>query len=400
MPNAFICQYEGREHLQMNVRFDNPRRYLHRSLETADWDEATFKFGQIYTQLVTNPDEKSRVHTVHITRLLDEFDDEQLRRVKRNEITEGTHKSKSRTLYQGFLPYCKHQKLERVSDIDGTSFKHYGEWRHDVYHYEQSTINTEIRHLKEFLLWCQKSKGHFKGEHWLVPTLRLTKGAQKQSNRAYTDLMIEEICEYLSEKQQDQSLSTHQRWLWKLFTLYWTLQLDCGCRTSEFTHVQWKHVQTRGYNPEKPDSILKVINAVHIPVSKTGPRDIVFESPVLLQLLEAYKDKGVPIGPDGYVFTNILNGTKLGPQGFNRKWKDMAEELGYGPEFTLYSTRSTYITDRIINGTPISLIAQNAGNSVSIIESSYRDVIMKTNTAVMTQRQKYEEDDSDFKPLI
>lgn len=400
MPQAFICQYENREHLQLTVRLDDPRRYLHRSLETADWTEASMKFGMVYTELLGNPDEKARVHSVHINKLLDQFDSEQLSRVRRNEITEGTHKSKSRTLFQGFLPYCNHLGIKRVSDIEGTTFKHYGEWRHDVYHYQQGTINTEIRHLKEFLIWCQKSKGHFKGEHWLVPTLRQTKGSVKETNRAYTDEMVEEITDYLLEKQNDQTLSIHQRWLWKQFTLFWTLQLDCGCRTAEFTHVQWKDVQVRGYNPERPDTILEVINSVHIPESKTGPRDIVFQSPVLIQLREIYKEKGITLTPDSYVFLNTLNGKKISPQGFNRKWKDMSEELGYGPEYSLYSTRSTYITDRIINGTPLSMIAQNAGNSSRMLESRYRDIIMKTNTRVMTQRAGLKDDDTEFRSLV
>ena len=63
-------------HRHLEVRLDDPRRYLRRLFNTADWEEATFKFGQLYTQLVTNPDEKSRIYSVHIYRLVDIFDDE------------------------------------------------------------------------------------------------------------------------------------------------------------------------------------------------------------------------------------------------------------------------------------------------------------------------------------
>ena len=396
MPQAFICRYELKDQLQLKVRLDDPRRYLLRSLDTDDWEEAAFKFGSVYTELISNPDEKSRIHSVHLNRLVDEFDAEQQKRVRRNEITDGTLKSKSRTLYQGFLPYCNHIKVQRVGDVDSTSFKHYGTWRMDVFGYTQGTVNTEIRHLKEFLFWCQKAKGHWKGESWLVPTVRQKKGVQVPSNRAYSDAMVEEMTDYLLEKQQDKSISTHQRWLWKQFTLFWTLQMDCGCRTAEFTHVQWQHCRVQGWNPEDPKSIMNVVNAVHIPISKTGPRDIVFQSPVLIQLREIYRDKGLSIDPESYVFTNTLNGNRLGPQGFNGKWKLMAEELGYPPEYTLYSTRSTYITDRIINGTPLSLIAQNAGNSSRVIEESYKDVILQNNISVMTQRNGLEDDSDDF----
>ena len=128
---------------------------------------------------------------------------------------------------------------------------------------------------------------------------------------------------------------------------------------------------------------MEAVNAVHIPISKTGPRDVVFQSSVLVQLREIYRDKGLSIDPESYVFTNTFNGCRLWPQGFNSKWKLMSEELGYPSEYSLYSSRSTCITDRIINGTPLSLIAQNAGNSSRDIEESYRDVILQNNIAVM-----------------
>jgi integrase len=401
IPHVLICQFEGRDHLQLKVRLDNPRRYVFRSLGTSDFDRARREFAPLYADIIGNPDEFSRTNIIHISKLVDQFMDGEGHRVRRNEISEGTHKSKERTLYKGFLPYCVGHKLTRVMDADGTSFKHYGTWRMDVYGYEQSTVNTEIRHVKEFLVWCQRSKGHWKGEEWLVPTVNLRRGLKKQKNRAYTDEMVEEMTDYLLEKQQDKTETIHQRWLWKLFTQFFTLQMECGCRTAEFTHVQWKHCKIKGWNPERPESLLEVINDVHIPISKTGPRDIVFMSPALINLRKMYEDKGLTLTPEDYVFINTLNGKRLGPAGFNDKWKRMAEDLGYPPDYTLYSTRSVYISDRIIQGSPISLIAQNCGNSVRVIEQDYKDVILKLNTDPLVQRANNQEDgDSEYMPLV
>lgn len=398
-PNAFIHRYEAKPQYQLKIRIEDPTRYVFRSLETTDLQEAMAKFPSVYTGVIQDPDELSRTHIIQINKLVDLFVEDQMQRVARGEITKGTYEGKERTIYKGLVPFCRNRQLVRVKDVNHLSFRDYPTWRRDNYGYEQSTINTEIRHLKEFLYWCQKLRGLWGGFEWMVPPLRKVKGGPKP-NSAYTDEMVEEMSEYLIEKSQDKDLSPHQRFLWKLFIQFFTLSLDSGTRTSEWTWVQWKHVKLQGFNKEDPSSLMNVVVSSHIPVSKTGPRDIIFQSPVLINLQELYKSKKLILTPDDYVFTNILNRTRLGPQGFNAKWKEMAGDLGYGPEFTLYSTRSTYISDRIVQGTPLSMIAQNCGNSSRMIEERYRDIILQLNKNPLVQRRISEDDDGEFKNAL
>ena len=398
-PNAAVNRYEANPVWKLKVRVENPTRYIFRTLDTCELAEAMAKYPYVYTTVIQNPDELSRLHVIHINRLVDDFMSDQQERVVRQEIAMGTYDSKERTLYKGLVPYCQARNLVRVADIDHLSFRDYPTWRKDVFQYQQSTINTEIRHLKEFLYYCQKTKGHWKGTDWLVPPLRKVKGGPKP-NSAFTDEMVEEMSEYLLEKTDNKDISIHQRFLWKLFLQFFTLSLDSGTRTSEWTYVQWKHVRIQGYNKENPSSLMDVVVSAHIPISKTGPRDIIFQSPSLITLQELYRSRKVPLSPNSYIFSNILNGTRLAAQGFNRKWKQMAEDLGYGPEYTLYSTRSTYISDRIIQGTPLSMIAQNCGNSSRMIEERYRDIILKLNKSPLIQRRLDEDDDSEFVPLV
>jgi len=400
IPDCVIIQFSERKDLELRVTLRKPKyRQIHRSLHTSDLSEAMQRFGAVYADVVHEPDLYSHINVVLIAKLADEFLEEQTSRVIRQEIAEGTRKGKERTIYKGVIPFLVAHKLTKVSEVSNQTFKNYGAWRKDNYGYEQETINTEIRHLKEFLYWCQKHKGHWKGEEWLIPTLRKVKGGPKP-NSAYTDEMVEEMMLYLEDKANDDTLSPYQKWRWRLFTLYFTLQMQCGARTAELTYVQWKHVMVRGYDPLNPEQLDNIVNSVHFPVSKTGPRDTIFESAALILVKKLYESKGWVINPEDYVFSNLLTRKRQGPQDFNKKFNQMTDDLGYGDEYTLYSTRSVYISDRIIQGTPLSLIAQNCGNSVRVIEDSYQDIILKVNAEPLLKRTAKDGDNSEFISVI
>ena len=142
------------------------------------------------------------------------------------------------------------------------------------------------------------------------------------------------------------------------------------------------------------------MNDVHIPVSKTGPRDILFESASLVLMKAIYESKGWKLNPEDYVFANILNRQRQTSQSFNKLFNQMKDDLGYGDEFTLYSTRSVYISDRIVQGSPLSLIAQQCGNSTRVIEERYQDVILKINSDQLIKRNQTEQSREEFVPVI
>jgi site-specific recombinase XerD len=400
IPNCHIIEYANKTELMLRVTIGKGVSYkqIHRGLGTMDWAEAMKLFGPVYGEVMAEPNANSRNQSIHLNKLVDEFYEHQSQRLRRGEVAEGTLKNKERSLYKAFLPWCAAKKLFTVSQVEHNTFKDYPADRVDA-GFSFSTVEIEVRNIKEFLMWCQKAKNHWRGVHWLLIPLKEQKGGPKP-NAAYLDPMIEEATDYLKAKQEDDSLSPHQRWLWKLFNQFWILQMDCGCRTAEFTYVQWKHVKIKGFNPARPDSLLDVVNDVHIPISKTGPRDIVFQSPALVILKRMYEEKGFTLNPEDYVFMNTLNRRRLGPQGFNKRFKTMHEDLFWAKNYTLYSTRSVYISDRIVQGTPISLIAQNCGNSVRIIESDYRDVILKLHVDPLVQRRFSEEEQGEYMPLV
>ena len=125
-----------------------------------------------------------------------------------------------------------------------------------------------------------------------------------------------------------------------------------------------------------------------------------FESSALVIIKRMYEAKGMVLNPEDYVFTNILTRKRQGPGAFNTKFNQLKAHLNYGDEYTLYSTRLVYISDRIVNGTPLSLIAQNCGNSTRMIEERYQDIMLKVNSAPLIQRHGQEESFNEFMPLV
>ena len=67
-----------------------------------------------------------------------------------------------------------------------------------------------------------------------------------------------------------------------------------------------------------------------------------------------------------------------------KRWLTRAQEAGEiaeGKELSLYSLRHSYITRAIEDDVQLSLIAENAGTSVAMIEKHYSHVCVMSQTA-------------------
>lgn len=171
IPDAVILKLSERRNLELRVALRKPKyRQIHRILGTSSIDEARTKVGLVYSQLMQQPDEDARKVAVDIARLMDLFFEEQQNRMNRKEISAGQLKGIEVSIYKALLPYCIKRRLTMVDQVSFKTFSEYGSERVSM-GYEQSTVNTEIRHVKQFLLWSQKVKGHWGGFEWYRPTI-------------------------------------------------------------------------------------------------------------------------------------------------------------------------------------------------------------------------------------
>lgn len=400
IPGVEIIRFECWENLVLRVKLTKPRkRFLHRVMETSDFDEAMGLFGALYGQIMQEPDQYCRKNTLEIRRIIDLFMEEQERRFKRKEIAEGTLKGKERSVYKGLVPFLSAHQIRKVESVTAKTFAGYAAWRMENNDFTQETVNVEIRHIKELLMWAQRNMDCWMGYEWLIPTMRKVKGGPK-TNAAYTDEMAIEMIGYIESQSINKAISPYKRSQWKVFLQYFAFMLASGCRSAEPTHLQWKHVKCRYWDRADPSTLDKVECDIHIPISKTGPRDILIKSPCLIYMMLMCEGLGYQLRPDDYVFMNLRGRRHQPVAGWNGLFKQMHRELGMEPNYTLYSCRSTYITEKLLLGVPLSVLADQCGNSARMIEDEYKDILLKRHASVLLVNPTEEGMQHEYTPMI
>jgi len=105
---------------------------------------------------------------------------------------------------------------------------------------------------------------------------------------------------------------------------------------------------------------------------KTGSRDIILQ-PSAVELLRRLTAKR-PL--DEYIFVRS-NGAKWKASDQVRPMKKAVIKAGLNPKGCFYSLRHAYISVSIENNVPLTVIAENAGTSVRMIEITYAKVLAK-----------------------
>ena len=158
IPKCVVIQFDRLDELQLQVTIGKAGSYrrIHRSLGTTDWAEAMKRFGPVYAEVIAEPDEFSRKHSIHLNKLVDEFMEKVQQRLRREEIAEGTAKNKERSLSKPSFLVCA-KGINRVSEVEHNtraSLPTESTW---------DTTTTPMQWSQEHqgvLFWCQKVKGH------------------------------------------------------------------------------------------------------------------------------------------------------------------------------------------------------------------------------------------------
>jgi hypothetical protein len=139
---------------------------------------------------------------------------------------------------------------------------------------------------------------------------------------------------------------------------------------------------------------------LHIRYTKTGvPRDVPCNTGDFFIRWRTYcdawrKQNGFPpIKPTDYVFFNPNTGKPYPYSQFSNAWRDMREQLAdrltpirSNQEYTLYSLRSSYITNQIEEGKDVYLVKQLTGHSLEILVRHYDRSNIKKRSAEATAR--------------
>ena len=110
------------------------------------------------------------------------------------------------------------------------------------------------------------------------------------------------------------------------------------------------------------------------------------------RLMEFYESQGITLGPDDYMFIDLL-GRRKGQQidrfVLNRLFTELMHYAGLTRiKFTPYHLRHFYITQRLMNGVDVVLLSENAGNSPQVLLQSYSHIKTKLATQELNKQRK------------
>jgi integrase len=111
-----------------------------------------------------------------------------------------------------------------------------------------------------------------------------------------------------------------------------------------------------------------------VPAGKTGARIVTLtdEGATFLAKVAGKRAPGEPL------FVRTDDGTRWGKSEQHRPMKRALKAAGLPASASVYSLRHSHISRAIESGVPLTLIAENCGTSVRMIELSYAKVLAAT----------------------
>lgn len=392
-PNVSLIKFEKRPNYYLRIYQPKTRRVVLRATSTAVLEKALIESVEVYQDYLQHP-EKYATGSSSTLELLEEWIRDVELRASRQEIVMATAERKKHAIINGVIPFLQKKSLLRAYDIQPQKdFIDYPAYRR-TQGLKHASIKTEIVILKEFVTWLHK-KGMVKTSlvECSLPRQTFEAKASEESSKPFTEEMLESIFNYLNDKS-NLAPTTREKVKWKQMIFFTELMLAGGFRTAELYHLTWADCQMK-----KRGSLVERENLVTVRKSKTGPREVVFISPILSTMRDYYIANGVTMGPKVSLWVNPDSGYQWNKTYFSKMFRQVLTDLGIGTDYRLYSYRHKHISDAIERGVPPYIIAKNVGNSESMIRSTY-DHVLTRNLRGQLFADSRDEDEDRFESIV
>ena len=273
------------------------------------------------------------------------------------------------------------------------------------------TINKELSDFKGFFEWCSSRKIFVQSIQYPFLKIDWSKSVEKNPSFEVDDWLS--IVYYLrtwTRKTENRKL--YGIFYRKVFAEFLKVLGNSGLRIHEALLLKWSDVQLRS-KVEKTSSGDRERIIAHIQVSpntKTGKRLVICPAGIYFKRIrDLYKkEEGRTPGVNEYVFRNIgtthsredkFIGRALSSDHMRKLWYELIEDLKQekGVEFqhhyTLYSTRSFFINQRLELGLPPAVVGDLVGHSIKTMERYYKNIKLKNmeQELVAIRRKRLEE---------
>ena len=375
--------------------------------------EIAFQLGNEPIAETKTVNRSKKVKQVRVKDAVNSFLAKQSDLVETGEFEASTLKSKTITLRVHLLNYLSTKSITYTKDIRDDSLDGYPVWRKRNGCNSKLTLQKELGRIKEFinnyLISNKLVTEEVVLEKKITPTIKVSKD-ELTANPSLTNKDWVVFNRRMREKEKRTRLSIdprHNYWSVCFWIFAMTLR-HSGCRPCELMKLKFRDIQFENIGRKTSRGIVEEMVVAHLFIhrSKSGAaRTVPTNKNVARRLLFwiAYvnnwwfKQKLTrKIEPTDSVFGRANNNMEAYHYSvFEREWRTTRNYLTnqgwlegspYSDDnYTLYSLRSTYIENQLLNGIDIHTVARVCGHSVAVLERYYERMDIKRRTRELTQ---------------
>ena len=399
-------------------------KHYQKSCKTKSKYDALDFAKRAYKELQQKVAKDEKVFTITLGEALKAYEKQEQDRVNRGLIGATWKYQKEVYLRSTFAKYF--DVTTQVNQISEKDLEEYVNQRMDILK-RKTTLKQEIGILKHF--WrSYLVKNGFVYQVPLFPEFRIRRGDSAKREDTFTLKEYEKLYKFLREWCKEKNVSNvriavagyaNRRGKEKKM-VDWERKMECHRRVmmrelilicantgiripKEIMSLRWgdikviKETSSGRYNPKKNvEELIALINIGRD--QKTGMRVVTGVAGQYFKRLKQYYRDTFDYNPTDkdFVFMDMLGrnqGKVFERHSFYRLWKELMSAAKLTRlEFSPYSLRGFYITQSILNGIDLLLIAKNCGNSLNTIMKHYEFIKMESQTKDLIKRRNIKEE--------
>jgi len=415
----FVFQRANSPNWYMRVYIQKERKHYQRSCRTKSQYVACEFAKAAYRELQQKVAKEEKVFTIDLKTAITEYSELELSRERRGMIKNDWFKKKDMYLRNTFMPFMGEDR--KVNDISDKDFQLYIDYRLRACK-RKETIRQELVIIKHFYKTCLIKQGYvFRIPE--IPEFKIRKKDQAKREDTFTlkeyDVLVRYMREWVKPKNVSQfrnpvktygktdnsikkmnameyEMEKHRRVLIRELVL---IGSNSGLRCpKEILSLTWRDIKLRKqqmegmYGSEKiTEELVSVIKVNED--QKTGSRVVVCLAGTYFKRLRQYYIDNFDYTPKDSdpVFLEMFGrrkGSELDKYALYRIWSELIRDAGLDRiKFTLYHLRHFAITQQILNGVDLLLVAKNMGNSINTIARHYEHIDMEKNSKRLIKRR-------------
>lgn len=387
-----------------SIHLREENRKYRKSLDTDDLEQAKIAAQTEVIKILARVESGQKVLAVSLADLRRRYALYEQGLVDQMQLSKNTLDNHGTRINHGleFLKSKGKDLQSRVSALDGDLWNDYLEWRFADARGRGKTIRRdvvrdELLTIRKMFLWAKKERlcGDKTIPRWTFQVEKQGPKRRRMTQRDYLNFLTI-IHHWIKEARNERE--RYNRILLRHFVL---IISNSGMRSGELFGLKNQDVSVR----EKANECLINIRPETSKVRQG--RQITFHGSFggnvkrgrqTNYLIRWFNTHQLFKEPRNYVFSPMHNGDADARDVYYHNYKLLRVRLieaGIG-WFDTYHCRHFWITNRLLAGEPIHLIAKAAGTSVAEIESTYSNVLTEMTTKQFNKRQVQYDDEGGF----